>query len=208
MGKYTKVKLILLGDTYIGKSSILSMYKDNCFNENISPTIGVDFVKSTIKKNDNDYSLYIWDTSGQEKFNSIISSYYRNISVILLVFDLSNRKTFVNLNKWLRDIFYYSREKVIIKLIGNKCDKPKIISIHEIKEFCLDNNIDFSSYLEVSAKNNININKIFNDIVSDLDFKISNCLIELCSKNGITVVSELDIEEKRLVKKNKCCVYL
>ena len=158
MGKYTKVKLILLGDTYTGKSSILSMYKNNYFNENISATIGVDFVKSTIKQNDNEYSLYIWDTSGQEKFNSIILSYYRNISVVLLVFDLSNRKTFVNLNKWLKDISYYSHDKVIIKLIGSKCDKPKIISINEIKEFCLDNNIDFSGYLEVSSKNNITIN--------------------------------------------------
>ncbi len=208
MGKYTKVKLILLGDTYTGKSSILSMYKDNCFNENISATIGVDFVKSTIKKNNNDYSLYIWDTSGQEKFNSIILSYYRNISVILLVFDLSNRKTFVNLNKWLRDISHYSDDKVIIKLVGNKYDKPKIISNHEIKEFCIDNNINFSSYLEVSAKDNINIDKIFTDIVNDLDYKLTNCLIEPCSKNGITVVRELDIEEKRINKKNNCCVYL
>ena len=85
MGKYTKVKLILLGDTYTGKSSILSMYKNNYFNENISATIGVDFVKSTIKQNDNEYSLYIWDTSGQEKFNSIILSYYRNISVFVSI---------------------------------------------------------------------------------------------------------------------------
>lgn len=208
MGKYTKLKLILLGDTYTGKSSILNMYKNNCYSENISATIGVDFVKSTIKMNDNDYSLYIWDTSGQEKFNSIILSYYRNISVILLVFDLSNRKTFVNLNKWLRDISYYSHDKVIIKLIGNKCDKPKIISINEIKEFCIDNNIDFSSYLEVSAKKNINIDKIFNDMVSELDYKITNCLIEPCSKNGISIVRKLDFEENRIEKKNKCCVYL
>ena len=208
MVKYTKVKLILLGDTYIGKSSILNMYKNNYFCENISATIGVDFVKSTVKKNNNDYSLYIWDTSGQEKFNSIILSYYRNISVILLVFDLSNRNSFVNLNKWLRDISHYSHDNVIIKLIGNKCDKTKIISVYEIKQFCIDNNINFSTYIEVSAKNNINIDKIFDDIVSELDFKLSNCLIEPCSKNGITVVRELDIEEKRLGKKNKCCVYL
>ena len=125
-----------------------------------------------------------------------------------MVFDLSNRKTFVNLNKWLRDISHYSDDRVIIKLVGNKCDKPKIISNQEIKEFCIDNNIDFSSYLEVSAKDNVNIDKIFTDIVNDLDYKLTNCLIEPCSKNGITVVRELDVEENRIRKKNKCCVYL
>ena len=208
MGKYTKVKLILLGDTYTGKSSILDMYKNNNFNGNTSATIGVDFVKSTIKKDNNDYSLYIWDTSGQEKFNSIILSYYRNISVIVLVFDLSNRKTFDNLRKWLLDISHYSNENVIIKLIGNKCDKPKIISINEIKDFCYNNNISFYSYLEVSAKNNINIDKIFNDIVNELDFKINNCLIEHNSKNGLTIVTEMELEENRINKKNKCCVFL
>ena len=69
--------------------------------------------------------------------------YILNISVILLVFDLSNRNSFVNLNKWLRDISYYSHDKVIIKLIGNKCDKPKAINVHEIKEFCINNNLSY-----------------------------------------------------------------
>ena len=101
MVKNIKLKVIVLGDPYCGKSSILLRYQKNNFLENLSSTIGVDFFKLSLTKNDTDYTMHVWDTSGQEKFDSIIISYYRNIAVAILVFDLSNYSTFNNIKKWL-----------------------------------------------------------------------------------------------------------
>ena len=140
MRKKIKLKLIILGDEFSGKSSILHAYKNKSFMPNSSSTIGVDFITETIIYNNNEYILHIWDTSGQEKFNSIITTYYRNIIVALLVFDLSNNESFLNLTKWLDNIKCYCNSNVIVKLIGNKCDK-KIEVCHEaINDLCVDYN--------------------------------------------------------------------
>ena len=133
--KNIKVKLIMLGDTYTGKSAILERYNYHTFNTISQSTIGVDFCKSTISKENCNYSLYIWDTSGQEKFNSIVISYYRTVGAIILVFDISNKSSFLNLNKWIQNIYHYANDNVIIKLIGNKSDKKREVSVNEINVF-------------------------------------------------------------------------
>ena len=210
MGQKIKLKLIVLGDQFSGKSSILRRYKDNEFILNNSTTIGVDFIASTINHNNNEYTLHIWDTSGQEKFNSIITSYYRNIAVALIVFDLTNLKSFYNLKKWLINIEYYCNKDVLIKLIGNKCDQTKSVSEREINLLWRDYNID---YFEVSAKNNINIHNLFKNIVEDIDSKLINCDLVPSNKNGIMIVDNFKLQTNNVknINKNKeakCCIIL
>ena len=210
MGKKIKLKLIVLGDQFSGKSSILRRYKDNKFILNNSATIGVDFISSSINHNNNEYTLHIWDTSGQEKFNSIITSYYRNIAVALIVFDLTNLKSFYNLKKWLTNIEYYCNKDVLIKLIGNKCDETKSVSQRDINLLCRDYNID---YFEVSAKNNINIDNLFKNIVEDIDSKLINCDLVPSNKNGIMIVDNFKLQTNNVknINKNKeakCCIIL
>ena len=207
MGKSIKLKLITLGDQYCGKSSILNRYKTNEFLTNITSTIGVDFFTSIIHKNDTKYILNIWDTSGQEKFNSIITSYYRNIVVAILVFDVSNIKSFNNIKKWLNNIKCYCNDDVIIKLVGNKCDKTIEVDIQDINLLCLDYNID---YLEVSAKDNINIDLLFNNIIDDVDDKLVNCVLVPNNNNGISIIDKFKIEDIKIkkVKEPKCCTIL
>ena len=94
-------------------------------------------------------------------------------------------------------------DSVIIKLIGNKCDKPKIIEKSEIKELCDKYNIDFNSYLEVSAEKNINIDRLFDDIVNELEYKLTNLLIIPDKKNGISVINEMDYDLSNIPKKKK-----
>jgi len=206
MVKKIKIKLIVLGDTFCGKSSILTRYKNNKFNNTSSSTIGVDFFNIPIQMNNTEYILHAWDTSGQEKFNSIIASYYRNIAVAILVFDLSRKETFTNLSKWLDNIKHYCHENTIIRLIGNKCDIPSVISNHEINNLCYDYNI---KYLEVSAKINYNIESIFTSIIEEIEEKLINCTIVPNLNNGILLSDSFDMDIKKLSKSDdKCCIIL
>ena len=210
MGKKIKLKLIVLGDQFSGKSSILRRYKYNKFILNNSATIGVDFISSSINHNNNEYTLHIWDTSGQEKFNSIITSYYRNIAVAIIVFDLTNLKSFYNLKKWITNIEYYCNKDVLIKLIGNKCDETKSVSQHDINLLCRDYNIN---YFEVSAKENINIDHLFKNIVTDIDSKLINLDLVPNNKNGIMIVDNFNLESNDIknikkIKEPKCCIIL
>lgn len=206
MGKSIKLKLIVLGDQFSGKSSILNRYKNNVFMDYSVSTIGVDFVTKTIIKDDNEYIFNMWDTSGQEKFNSIITSYYRNILVALVVFDLSNTKSFLNIRKWLDNINCYCNNNIIIKLIGNKCDKNIEVCREEITELCVEHKI---KYIEVSAKGNINITKIFSSVIDEVQEKIKTGVLVPNKDNGITITDIFNYEYKKNHKlEPKCCIIL
>ena len=179
-------------------------YQKNYFLENNSSTIGVDFFKLELTKNDTNYTMHVWDTSGQEKFDSIIISYYRNIAVAILVFDLSNYSTFTNIKKWLENINFYCKNKVLIKLVGNKCDKFTVVSKQEINDLCFYYNL---SYNKVSAKDNININSIFNTIIDEIDTKLINGDIFPNNNNGISQSESFKIKTIEKEPK-KCCTIL
>ena len=202
--KTIKIKLIVLGEHNVGKSSILNRYKTKKFIKDNNSTIGVDFFNYTIIKNNIEYILHIWDTSGQEKFNSIITTYYRNIAMVLLVFDISDKSSFKKLDKWFNNIDIYSNTNTIIKLIGNKCDKPKQITKDEINDLCESYKID---YIEVSAKNNINIDDIFINIINEIETKLIENIIIPNKHNGIIESSntiKLD-NIKKHERNKKCC---
>jgi small GTP-binding protein len=148
-------KLLIIGDSYVGKSSLLSKYVDNIFDENFNATIGVDFKSKHLDIDDKMVKLQIWDSSGEKIFKSISCLYYKNCHGIMLVFDLTNRKSFQNVKTWLKDIKEYSRVDDIPKiLIGNKTDKVRIIPYEEIieeeynKRYEITKNIDFSKILK------------------------------------------------------------
>ena len=214
MSKEITIKTIIIGDTYGGKTSILNRYINKNFSHLFMATIGVDFYKSLIIKNNNKYKFTIWDTSGQEKFNSIIRTYFRDVGVIIIVFDLTNYNSFLNLRNWIETIDLYESNDIVKVIVGNKCDleKEKKVNFNEANDFCKRNNI---IYIETSAKENINIDKIFNNVVEIIDTKIMNN--ESLNKN-IKVMNNFDrIDEStnnqnnqmnnRSKKKNPtCCV--
>ena len=115
-------KLLLIGDSGVGKTSILLGYSDNNFNNNFIPTIGIDFKIKTIELHGKKIKLQIWDTAGQERFISITTSYYRGAMGIMLVYDVTNSKSFDNIAKWLRNIQEHSNPDVEKMILGNKCD--------------------------------------------------------------------------------------
>ena len=187
------IKIIIIGDSGVGKSSLLRSYCDQSFDKNFYSTIGIDFKIKNTNINNKNIRLQIWDTAGQERFRSINTSYYRGADIILLVFDLTKRSSFDNLNKWKLEI-----EKVLVErnykliIIGNKSDieNQTVIGENEIKSYIQSMNC---IYFETSSKNYDQVEKIFEKIL-----KSSNLLNKEEFQNNL-----INIEENKL--KKKCC---
>jgi len=160
-------KLLLIGDSAVGKTCILFRFADDNFNTSFISTIGIDFKIKTVDIDGKRVKLQIWDTAGQERFHTITTSYYRGANGIMMVYDISNPKSFDNIQKWLRNITDFASEDVIRILLGNKCDmeEKRMISTNRGQEIASQNGIKF---YETSAKNNININEAFMTLATDI----------------------------------------
>mmetsp|Transcript_33958 Transcript_33958/g.85215 ORF Transcript_33958/g.85215 Transcript_33958/m.85215 type:complete len:199 (-) Transcript_33958:405-1001(-) len=164
MGERKSFKLLLVGDSGVGKSSMLLRFTDDHFDEEIGCTIGVDFKVKTMEVNGSRVNLTIWDTAGQEKFRSLTSSYYRGTQGIILVYDVSRRDTFDHLNMWLKEISMYCLATSVVKLlVGNKIDQDeRQVPREEGEKFARSNGMVF---LECSAKTNKGIQQTFEEMV-------------------------------------------
>ena len=155
--------IILVGDSCTGKSCILSQYTDNVFKDDISITIGFDFKIKTINLKGKTIKIKIMDTSVKEQFRNIYSGYFNGAHGIILVYDITNKDTFKNINEWILRIKYNTQRKNFNLLVGNKCDMKcqREVSKEEGKQLAEDNNMIF---FEASAKTGENINQIFNSL--------------------------------------------
>jgi len=115
-------KLLLIGDSGVGKTCIIFRFTDNAFSSTFISTIGIDFKVKTVLINGKKIKLQIWDTAGQERFHTITTSYYRQAMGIILVYDVTNEKTFANISNWLRNIEDHAKEDVEKIIVGNKTD--------------------------------------------------------------------------------------
>lgn len=193
-------RILIVGDATVGKTSICNRISNNAFTPYSPATIGVDFnVFDLIMPNDSIIKCQLWDTAGSERFRSITRSYYNNTAVVILVFDLSDAKSFRRLPMWLQEIKdNVKNEKYSILLLGNKSDlPPSIISRSEIMDFVEDNNL---SYLETSAKTDTEARFKFSDYISELmttdDFSLQS--------TGVTI-TPLDITTKHRRDEELCC---
>jgi len=204
-------KLILIGNSGVGKSSILQRYMKHTFEENYKCTIGVDFLMKSIVINGQTVKLQLWDTAGQEKYKSMVSSYYRGANVALIVFDITNHQSFDALPLWIENFYKNGPEQKNIILIGNKKDLADLrqVTQQEAESFSETNNM---MYFETSAKEGDNIEYIFNYAAEKLlEFYGGNN--EAILKKQITPnndvqssnFKEIRIEESTNKKKN-CCV--
>ena len=162
------VKILLIGSSGVGKSSISSKFVKNTFTKDTINTIGVDLKVKTINYNNKLFKCQLWDTAGHERFKSITSSYYRGSDCAIIVFDLTNKNSFEDLDFWIQEIKNHN-DSILYYLVGNKCDlnDSRVNSLKEIEQFIIKYNIH--NYIEVSAKNNVNIEKLFENIISELN---------------------------------------
>ncbi|KAG7539918.1 Small GTPase [Arabidopsis thaliana x Arabidopsis arenosa] len=163
-----KFKLVFLGDQSVGKTSIITRFMYDKFDTTYQPTIGIDFLSKTMYLEDRTVRLQLWDTAGQERFRSLIPSYIRDSSVAIVVYDVSNRQTFLNTSKWIEDVHRErGQSNVIIVLVGNKTDlvEKRQVSISEGEDKGKEYGVMF---IETSAKENFNIKALFRKIAAAL----------------------------------------
>ena len=154
-------KLIIIGDSGVGKSCLSSRATKNTFNSMYSPTIGFDFMTFYINIEDLCVKLQIWDTCGQEVYRSLISSFYHNSSLALLVYSIQNKNSFKNLESWINEVKTNGNPDINLFLIGNKVDleDERVISKEMAEEFAKNNNIHL--FMETSAKTGFNAQNVF-----------------------------------------------
>ena len=206
--EYTMLfKIVIIGDTYVGKTNILSRYISNEFDPNSNSTIGVELTTKTYNFDNNDVKVQIWDTAGQEKYRSITSSYYKGAQGCLLVYDITKKKSFDNIDKWYSELKSNSDEKIYTMLLGNKSDlgENREVSIEEAEKKAKNFNIAF---METSAYNGNNINKAFNELINNVyqnNKHAFNQEIKVILKDkGVEIPQENNEENKK--DSNWCCI--
>jgi len=166
-------KLLLIGDSGVGKSCLLLRFADHTYTESYISTIGVDFkIRTITTRDEKTIKLQIWDTAGQERFRTITSSYYRGAHGIIVVYDVTDQESFNNVKQWLNEIERYACEKVNKLLVGNKCDlvSKKAVSYEVAKAFADKLDIPF---LETSAKAATNVEKAFLTMADEIKNNIT-----------------------------------
>ena len=166
--KEAKYKILILGDSKVGKSCFLTRYADKTYQEDYLSTIGMDYkIKNYELENGDIIKLYIWDTAGQDRFRSITSNYYKGADGIILIYDITKQETFNNVRNWITSIKEEAPAKVVLILVGNKVDdeKNRAVPKSEGEKIADEYNLPF---LECSAKSDINVTETFDVLIKKI----------------------------------------
>ncbi|KAF9354456.1 GTP-binding protein [Mortierella sp. AD094] len=193
------IKLLLIGDSGVGKSCLLLRFSDDSFTPSFITTIGIDFKIRTIELDGKRIKLQIWDTAGQERFRTITTAYYRGAMGILLVYDVTDERSFSNIRNWFSNIEQHASEGVNKILIGNKCDMPdkKVISKDQGQALADEFGIKF---LETSAKSNICVEEAFFSLARDIKKRMIDT-----QTNQTQSPNTLVVDDKGGKTGNGCC---
>jgi len=160
-------KIVLIGDSGVGKSNLLSRFTRNEFNIETKSTIGVEFATRSIQTDGKIIKAQIWDTAGQERYRAITSAYYRGAVGALLVYDISKAGTFKNVERWLSELRENASGNIVVMLVGNKCDLKYLreVQLDAAKEFAEKNSL---SFIETSALDSTNVESAFHTILTEI----------------------------------------
>jgi len=195
-------KVLLLGNSNVGKSSLFLRFVDDIWNDTFVPTIGVDFKIKTLEIDGKKIKMQIWDTAGQERFKNIIASYYRGAHGILLLYDVTDRESFKNLGNWLIEIEKNANKNILKVLIGNKTDleEKRIISYNQGKEFADTYGL---KYIETSAKKNLNVTEAFETLGREI--MVANADKKNTRQKQNKTIKVTKAEDLNTEKKEGCC---
>jgi len=160
MSKVVQYKLVLLGETSVGKSSLVIRFVKGQFHEYQESTIGAAFLTQTVVVGDYTVKFEIWDTAGQERYHSLAPMYYRGAAAAIVVYDITSTSSFNRAKTWVKELQRQGSQDVVIALAGNKLDREqeRTVSADEARQYADENGL---SFIETSAKTNINVRELF-----------------------------------------------
>ena len=169
MNEEAVYKVLLLGDSTVGKTCFLVQFAEKIFNEQHITTVGLDYRLKEMKlKSGKSVKLQIWDTAGQDRFRAITKNYYKGANGIIVIYDVTNIKSYENVKTWISQIRESASANVIVYIVGNKIDKKEERKVSEEDGKKLADEYGFP-FVETSAKDGININETFEDLVEKID---------------------------------------
>nr|AAB28535.1 ras-related GTP binding protein possessing GTPase activity [Oryza sativa] len=192
-------KLLLIGDSGVGKSCLLLRFADDSYLESYISTIGVDFKIRTVEQDGKTIKLQIWDTAGQERFRTITSSYYRGAHGIIVVYDVTDQESFNNVKQWLNEIDRYASENVNKLLVGNKCDlaENRVVSYEAGKALADEIGIPF---LETSAKDATNVEKAFMTMAGEIKNRMASQ-----GRTNASKPATVQMPRQPVAQQSSCC---
>ncbi|KAL3887270.1 hypothetical protein ACJMK2_027213 [Sinanodonta woodiana] len=200
-------KVVLMGDSGVGKSNLLSRFTRNEFSLESRSTIGVEFATRSVVINGKTVKATIWDTAGQERFRSITAAYYRGAVGALLVYDLSKSHTYENLDRWLKELRDHADNDIAIMLVGNKSDLRHVRAVptDEAKAFAEKNNM---SFIEASALDSRNVDTAFQHLLAEIYKRTSqipmqdNLIYQNSPRSNIRTIT---VADRSATTKPPCC---
>ncbi|KAM7522143.1 hypothetical protein LguiA_012045 [Lonicera macranthoides] len=202
-------KIVLIGDSGVGKSNILSRYTRNEFCLESKSTIGVEFATKTLQVDGKTVKVQIWDTAGQERYRAITSAYYRGAVGAFLVYDITKRQTFENIQRWLRELRDHADANIIIMMAGNKSDLKHLKTVQEHEGQVLAEK-EGLFFLETSALEAYNIEKAFQTVLTEIYSVISKKALaaqeaEAANTTVPNVGTTLNVGDSQGDAKSRCC---
>ena len=209
-------KVILLGDSLVGKSSLMGLLKNQIFVTSYSSTIGVDFGTVYFDHGDDKIKIQIWDTGGQEKFSPLVKVYYRNSTCAIVMFDLTNRGSFTRVSRWIEEFKHSTSGHRPIIVVGNKSDlfNMRVLTKKEINDEIIEK-LDLP-YFEISVKDDTNVNDVFDYLINEVKRLVKIGIIEPSAINGL----KIEVPKKSFMlhsnfqgagnreNKRKCCLIM
>lgn len=203
-------KVVLIGDSGVGKSNLLSRFTRNEFSLESKSTIGVEFATRSIQVDGKTIKAQIWDTAGQERYRAITSAYYRGAVGALLVYDITKSVTFENVERWLKELRDHADSNIVIMLVGNKSDLKHLrdVQTENAQSFCEREGL---SFIETSALESTNVEKAFQQILTEIYHIVSKKVLDSEDNNRPKLGEGRDVividsqQEDKSKAKTGCC---
>ena len=197
-------KIVLIGDSFVGKTNIMSKYLMNEFHEDSKATVGVEFGAKKFDIEGKSVKAQIWDTAGQERYKSITTTYYKGAKGALVVYDITRKETFDSVDRWISELLNSGDKNMTMLLIGNKCDLDNQRQV--TKEQGEEKAKAFKvAFLETSASSGENLDVAFEMIMKEVYSKCKNELDEEDRMEEMQIGKEIDLTKEKKVDKKKCC---
>ena len=200
-------KLVLIGDSGVGKSNLLGRFTKNEFSKESKSTIGVEFATRSIRVDDKVVKAQIWDTAGQERYRAITSAYYRGAVGALLVYDVTRQSTYESVRRWLKELRGHTDSNIVIMLVGNKADLRHLLAVptNEARDFAEKEGLFF---METSALESLNVDQAFSEVLTQIHRVVSRKALDATDdpatlpKGQTITISRDDVSA---IKKSGCC---